>query len=169
MSILFPPAMGSRTRANSNLITVDRHCSFCRLIEMFKRIPLLPSIISLSILAVLACASGWWYLESSTTTSSSGNFSVLCTNPIAKPVLMPTSTPTHASPMDKAMVIQDANDQFLTCLPAVVGDGVGGSETAPIITVFVSRPLTPHEAEEFPTTLDGIPVEVDVTGPARVN
>ncbi len=67
----------------------------------------------------------------------------------------------------QATAIQDRHMDFLYSLPAVQGAGVGTSKRNTkrvVIQVFVSRPLTRAERQRFPKVLEGIPLEIVVTG-----
>ena len=51
-------------------------------------------------------------------------------------------------------------------LPGVVGIGIGECEGAPCIKVFVVQ-KTPQLESEIPSTFEGFPVEMQVTGEIR--
>jgi hypothetical protein len=69
----------------------------------------------------------------------------------------------------EATAVKDRHLKELFRLPAVVGAGVGLSkeDRQPAIQVYVSRRLKPEESKKFPKALEGIPVEVEVTGDVR--
>lgn len=74
--------------------------------------------------------------------------------------------PGHLAPPDleRAIAVQERHTPHLLSLPGVVGAGVGlTDEGKPSIKVFV----TSSELEAIPLTLEGIPVEVEVTGEFR--
>ena len=51
-------------------------------------------------------------------------------------------------------------------LPGVVGLGIGECERAPCIKIFVVQ-RTPELEGEIPSTFEGFPVEIQVTGEIR--
>ena len=51
-------------------------------------------------------------------------------------------------------------------LPGVVGLGIGECESAPCIKIFVVQ-RTPELDREIPSTFEGFPVEIQVTGEIR--
>ena len=70
----------------------------------------------------------------------------------------------------QASAVKALHAEHLFRLPAVVGHGVGLSKEPPrkpIIEVYVSHRLTDSERDAFPKELDGVPVEIVVTGPIR--
>lgn len=70
----------------------------------------------------------------------------------------------------KAIAVQERNDRKLLKLPAAVGTGVGLSRSDPdtvVVQVFVSRPLKQRERRRYPTQVEGVPVDVIVTGEFR--
>lgn len=71
---------------------------------------------------------------------------------------------------EQAIAVQERHMDFLYKLPAVVGAGVGVSRRDPkrvVIQVFTSRRLTRSERQKFPKTLEGIRLEIKVTGPVH--
>ena len=67
----------------------------------------------------------------------------------------------------QATVIKDRHMDFLYTLPAVQGAGIGLAKRnprQPVIQVFVSRRLQQVERRKFPKVLEGVPVEILVTG-----
>lgn len=74
---------------------------------------------------------------------------------------------TMARQIDKATGVKDRHMEFLYSLPAVQGAGVGVSKRRPmrvVIQVFVSRRLTRAERQKFPKVLEGVHLEIVVTG-----
>ncbi len=70
----------------------------------------------------------------------------------------------------EATLIKGRHMERLFALPGVVGAGVGTSKKHPgkaVIQVYVDRPLDAKERKLFPKTLEGVPVEVQETGPIR--
>jgi hypothetical protein len=79
-----------------------------------------------------------------------------------------------AAPGDRliaqATTIKDRHLEELFALPGVVGAGVGTSPKHPgkaVIQVYVGRRLKAKERRLFPKVLEGVPVEVQITGPIR--
>lgn len=69
-----------------------------------------------------------------------------------------------------ATAIKDRHIDRLFALPGVVGAGVGTSKKHPgkaVIQIYVDRPLKAKERRSFPKALEGVPVEVQETGPIR--
>ncbi len=82
--------------------------------------------------------------------------------------------------MKKVNEVRERHEDWLMRLPNVVGMVVGLSESGesagqcgrPVIKVFVSSLLASEEGQQehkFPTELDGVPVEVEVTGEFRAH
>jgi glucose-6-phosphate isomerase len=64
------------------------------------------------------------------------------------------------------MTIEQALEKHETRLmniPGVVGVGIGGSETGPVILVMV-RDRATAKTQAVPPTIEGFPVKVDVSG-----
>jgi hypothetical protein len=57
----------------------------------------------------------------------------------------------------------DKHQERLMAIPEVAGVGLGGSEHAPIIVVMVKRGGR-DITDQLPSTLEGYPVKVEVTG-----
>ena len=67
-----------------------------------------------------------------------------------------------------ATAVKDRHIDRLSRLPAVVGVGVGASDQHPgkaVILIYVSRKLKEKERRAFPRQLEGVPVEIEVSGP----
>lgn len=84
------------------------------------------------------------------------------------------SQQSHGQEMDRlvaeATAAKDRHMDKLFKLPAVVGGGVGTSKKHPdkaVIQIFVSRRLKNRERKLFPARLEGIPVEIVITGTFR--
>ncbi len=70
----------------------------------------------------------------------------------------------------QATEVKDRNLEKLFKLPQVVGAGVGFSSKhpdQPVIQVYVSRQPSARQMRQFPKSLEGIPVEIVVTGPVK--
>lgn len=68
----------------------------------------------------------------------------------------------------RVTAIKEKHEARLLKLPGVAGAGVGASSSEPgkaAIHLFVSRELTNIERDKFPKSLDGVAVEIKVTGP----
>lgn len=66
--------------------------------------------------------------------------------------------------------VKNRHERFLFSLPQVVGVGVGLSQIRRdtlVILIYVKRALKKKERKAFPNTLEGVPVEVIVSGPFR--
>lgn len=66
--------------------------------------------------------------------------------------------------------VKNRHERFLFTLPQVVGVGVGRSQVrrdGVVILVYVKRALKRKERKAFPNTLEGVLVEVIVSGPFR--
>ena len=64
--------------------------------------------------------------------------------------------------------VKQRHEKLLLGLPQVVGVGVGSSQTQRdelAILVYVKRALKRNELKAFPKTLEGVPVEIIVSGP----
>jgi hypothetical protein len=71
----------------------------------------------------------------------------------------------HAQPVDPALrpaiIAQERNNSAILALPGVVGTAVGVDATgAPVVKIYTERGAVPG----LPRTLEGIPVQVEVTG-----
>jgi hypothetical protein len=67
----------------------------------------------------------------------------------------------------KATEVKDRHINVLMRLPAVVGAGIAASAARPglaAIQLYLSRPLRRKEGRRFPAELEGVPVELQVTG-----
>ncbi len=69
----------------------------------------------------------------------------------------------------EATAVKERHNKFLFTLPQVVAVGVGLSQTHKEVAIlmYVKRALTKKERKAFPKTLEGVPVEVIVSGPFR--
>lgn len=80
-----------------------------------------------------------------------------------------TQPPDERS-VEQATRVKDSHIESLMRLPAVVAVGVGAYSREPgraSIHVYVSRELKARERKKFPRQLEGVPVEVIVSGPIR--
>lgn len=69
---------------------------------------------------------------------------------------------------ERVSQVKDRNDDSLLHLPGVVGHGVSLAQDGsgrPVITLFLKDAHVP--TENFPTTIEGVPVETQVTGEFR--
>ena len=96
---------------------------------------------------------------------------LLCWNMSAA---QPSPVQAERAGMDRrvreATAVRDKHWRRLSKLPAVVGSGIGLSKKEPgkiAIQILVSRELTDKEKRKFPSSLEGVPVEVIVTGVIR--
>jgi|GEM_PF-1560816 len=70
----------------------------------------------------------------------------------------------------QATEVKDRHLREIFKLPAVVGAGVGLSPNHPgkaVIQIFVSRKLGAKQLRQFPKALEGIPVEIQLSGPVK--
>ena len=80
---------------------------------------------------------------------------------------------THSVPdrlVKEASAVKDRHIDSLFKLPAVDGARVGVSKKHPgkaVIQIYITRALTRKERRSFPKVLEGIPVEIQKTGPIR--
>ena len=87
------------------------------------------------------------------------------------PVLGGSADSQRAIPehlVKQATAVKERHAGSLFKLPAVVGVGVGASAQHPgkaAIHVYVSRQLKEKERRAFPKDLEGVPVEVQISGP----
>ncbi len=73
-------------------------------------------------------------------------------------------TPTDPE-LERVSQVKDRNDRYLLHLPGVVGHGVSLSQDGsgrPVIVLFLRDASV--SVENFPTTIEGVPVETQVTG-----
>ena len=76
----------------------------------------------------------------------------------------PMETPTDPE-IERVSQVKDHYDDYLLHLPGVVGHGVSLSQDGsglPVIVLFLKDANVP--VENFPTTVEGVPVETQVTG-----
>jgi len=76
----------------------------------------------------------------------------------------PMQTPTDPE-VERVSQVKDRHNDELLHLPGVVGHGVSLSQDGsgrPVITLFLKDARVP--VENFPTTVEGVPVETQVTG-----
>ncbi len=69
-----------------------------------------------------------------------------------------------------ATAVKERHEKSLFGLPAVVGVGVGASKndaSKAAIQIFVSRSLRRKERAQFPRILEGVPVDIVLTGPVQ--
>ncbi len=72
--------------------------------------------------------------------------------------------------VERATAVKDRHIARLMALPAVVGAGIGMSSHQPgdaAIIVYVERELKSRERRKFPKELEGVPVEIYVSGPIK--
>jgi hypothetical protein len=72
------------------------------------------------------------------------------------------ANPAAAPGLERAIAAQEAHTDALLSRPGVVGTAVGlGADGRPVVKIYIESPGVPG----LPSSLDGIPVEVEVTGP----
>ena len=79
----------------------------------------------------------------------------------------PMETPTDPE-LERVSKVKDRNDDYLLHLPGVVGHGVSLAQDGsgrPVIVLFLKNARV--SVEDFPTTVEGVPVETQVTGEFR--
>ncbi len=70
----------------------------------------------------------------------------------------------------EATAVKERHEKELFRLPAVVGAGVSASTREPgkaAILLYVGRKLTKKERRTFPKELEGVPVEIYLSGPIQ--
>jgi hypothetical protein len=76
-------------------------------------------------------------------------------------------TPTDPE-VERVSQVKDRHNDYLLHLPGVVGHGVSLAQDGsgrPVIVLFLKDARVP--VEKFPTTVEGVPVETQVTGEFR--